>query len=52
MSKQTVINEANMYYYTFLEEIEAFEFFARIADNYYHISYSQLNLKDPKLIQL
>ena len=36
MSKQTVKNETEMYFYSFLEEIEVLEFIARIADNYYH----------------
>ena len=31
-----------MFYYTFFEEIEIFEFIARVADNYFHISYSQM----------
>jgi hypothetical protein len=52
MSKQTVINEANMYYYTFLEEIEIYELISRIADNYFHISYSQLKVTDPEQTRL
>lgn len=47
-SKQTVRNEAEMYYYTFFEDIEIFEYLARIADNLYHISYSQLRPRDDR----
>jgi len=35
-----VRNEAELFYYTFLEDIEIFEYLARIADNLYHISYT------------
>ena len=42
MSKQTVQNETGQYYYTFLERVEFYEFFARVADEYYHRSFSRV----------
>lgn len=42
MSKQTVVNEIGQYYYTFLEKVEFYEFFARVADEFYHRSFSRV----------
>lgn len=41
MSKQTVVNESGQHFYSYLEEIEFFEFFARVADEVHHTSHSR-----------
>jgi len=41
LSKQTVANESGQHFYSYLEEIEFFEFFARVADEVHHTSYSR-----------
>jgi hypothetical protein len=51
-SKQTVKNETEMYFYTFLEEIEVMEFLARIADNYYHTNNVNLQAESAQQIHL
>lgn len=43
MSKQPVENEKQMYYYSFLTEIEYYEFMCRLADEYFHVSYGELD---------
>lgn len=37
-------NEAEMYFYTFLDEREIFEWLSRVADSLYHLSYSELRV--------
>ena len=44
MSKQTVKNEAEMYFYSFLDEQEIYEWLARVADSLYHLSYSEVEV--------
>jgi hypothetical protein len=44
MSKQTVKNEAEMYFYTFLDEREIFEWLSRVAASLYHFSYSEIRV--------
>ena len=41
MSKQTVTNERGQHFYSYLEEIEFFEFFARVAAEVHHPSHAR-----------
>lgn len=33
-----------MYFYSFLDELEIFEWVARVADNLYHITFNQIKV--------
>lgn len=42
MSKQPVENEKQMFYYNFLTEIEYYEFMCRVANEYFHVSFGEI----------
>ena len=42
MSKQPVENEKQMFYYNYLTDIEYYEFMCRVAHEYFHVSFSEI----------
>ena len=52
MSKQMVVNESGQHFYSYLEEMEFFEFFARVAGELHHTSHSRRGGASPYARQM